>query len=89
MNHPNPIQAPCEVTSDWISSVSARRRFRVSGCELMHLREAGAVRSMTAGRSYLYSREDLATKLPPRTKLKNLGSTAEGPVPSDKTAYQY
>ena len=73
MNHPNPPQPPRGVASDWISSASARRDFQVSGCELMHLREAGAVRSLMTGRSYLYSREDLATKLPPRTRLNNLG----------------
>ncbi len=41
----------------WLSSVEVRRRLRISGCELMHLRESGALIAERHGRAFLY-RED-------------------------------
>lgn len=63
VNPPVPHQPACGPVSDWVSSATARRDFRVKGCELMHLREAGTVRFSKAGRGYFYSREDLVAHL--------------------------
>jgi hypothetical protein len=45
--------------AEWLSSSQARKRLRVSSCELMHLREAGQLRFKKQGNAFLYAQDDV------------------------------
>lgn len=45
--------------SDWLSSRSVRQLAHISGCDLMHLRESGAIRFEKQGNSYRYHAADV------------------------------
>lgn len=54
--------------SEWLSSGDARKRLRVSSCELMHLREAGRLRFKKQGNAFLYAAEDVNRNQPKQLK---------------------
>jgi hypothetical protein len=43
----------------WLDSEEARRILGATGCELMHLRESGALGFQKAGNRFLYKDEDV------------------------------
>jgi hypothetical protein len=45
----------------WLKSEEVRRRFRLSTCELMHLRESGKIRFEKRGNAFFYRVQDLGT----------------------------
>jgi len=40
--------------NEWLSSTEIRQRLRISGCELMHRREAGLLQYKKVGNAYYY-----------------------------------
>lgn len=40
----------------YLSSKEARKKLKVSSCELMHLREAGKLKFIKKGNAYLYEK---------------------------------
>ena len=46
----------------WLRSAEVCARLRISGCELMHLREGGELRFRKQGNAFLYSEEDVAER---------------------------
>lgn len=42
----------------WLTSDKARKRLRISTCDLAHLRQAGQLRFRKEGNAYLYSPDD-------------------------------
>jgi hypothetical protein len=53
---------------EWLTSVDARKAFRLTTCELAHLRESGQLEFRRKGNAFLYQVESLravtAGKLP-------------------------
>ena len=45
--------------SEWLSSVEARKKLRISSCELMHVRVAGQLQFKKQGNAYIYAARDL------------------------------
>jgi len=43
----------------WLTSKEAKTKLRVSSCDLMHLREAGALRVRKKGNAFLYAKDDV------------------------------
>ena len=43
-----------EIPERWVKSVEARKKLRLSTCDLAHLREAGNIESKKVGNAYLY-----------------------------------
>lgn len=41
-------------TNNWFSSKEARTHLKISGCELMHLREKGKLEFKKVGNAYFY-----------------------------------
>mgnify|MGYP000624356193 CR=1 FL=1 len=41
-------------TKSWFSSKEARAHLKISGCELMHLREKGELEFQKVGNAYFY-----------------------------------
>ncbi len=44
---------------EYLNSKEARKSLKISGCELMHLRENGKIEFIKKGNAYLYPRESL------------------------------
>lgn len=40
--------------NQWLTSKEARKKLKISGCKLMHLREAGILKYKKVGNAYFY-----------------------------------
>jgi len=55
----NPMPNDTNQNSEWLSSDEARKKLRISSCELMHLREAGHLGFKKQGNAFLYAAKDV------------------------------
>lgn len=62
--------------SEWFSSNQAREKLRISGCELMHLREGGKLRFKKQGNAFLYSSQDVERQSQSDSAHKSVSNTA-------------
>lgn len=44
---------------EWLDSKQARKKLKVSSCDLSHIREARKLRYQKKGNAYLYLKEDI------------------------------
>jgi ribosomal protein L28 len=52
-----------DVNKKWLNSNEARKKLKVSACNLSHLREAGKLEFKKEGNAYFYSKIDIRTQL--------------------------
>ncbi|MCL1076580.1 hypothetical protein L2734_00075 [Parashewanella spongiae] len=43
-----------ETNKQWLNSKETQRALKISGCQLMHLRESGKLQFKKVGRAYFY-----------------------------------
>lgn len=54
----NKVSPSSASESGWLNSSDARKRAKVSTCELAHLRQQGEIRAIQKGRAFFYAKSD-------------------------------
>ena len=72
-----------KMAAEWLTSAEARKRLRISTCDLAHLREGGIIRTEKRGNAFYYSVRDIESlrgkKTPGRAGYCRLDSDSVEP----------